>query len=335
VIEVQNLTLRLPNFALKNISFRVGSGKCMVILGPNGAGKTTLLETIAGLYTPDEGRIIIDGQDVTDIPPERRGVGYLPQDLVLLPHLTVEENITLGLKKVDIHELEEVMAKFGISHLWGRGVEGLSMGERQKICLARALIRHPKVLLLDEPLSALDVNMRETVQRELKRLWGEAEAEGTAIIYVTHNPLEVHHIGDIVAVMEDGRIKQIGPKGEVLRNPRSKFVAEFLNMNVLEGRVVKRDRTYVEISGKRLPIARDGVKDGRVWVVIRPDGVSLAKGGLKGKVLEVIETKHATTLILDVGFTLRAEVKEIGGLKAGDEVSIKIDPESVYLLEDC
>lgn len=344
MLKVENLTVRIHNFKLQDISFKVEAGKCLVILGPNGAGKTTLLETIAGLHKPIKGKIFIDGRDVTDLPPEKRDIGYLPQDLLLFPHLTVEENIAFGLKQVEKSDIKELMDKLNISHLFGKDVRSLSGGEKQKVCLARALIRKPKLLLLDEPLSALDVKTKEVVQKELKKIQLEAQTKyNIATIYVTHNPSEAYSMGDKIAVIEDGRLKQMGTKDEIIRNPKSRFIAKFMGLNVVDGSIIKGEdgTSYIEISGVRLTLTRDGIKDGKKMAVIRPDGITLVKDGtkhinsLEGEVIEILKSKHVANLMLDVGFVLRAEmdVHELGSVKVGDKITISIDPKSIHLVD--
>lgn len=351
MIEVRNLSVRVHGFTLQDINLRVESGECLVIVGPNGAGKTTLLETIAGLYRPVRGRILIDDKDITDLPPEKRNVGYLPQDLVLFPHLTVDENIAFGLKQVKGSEIRELMNKLNILHLSGRNVKSLSGGERQKVCLARALIRRPKVLLLDEPLPALDVRTKDTVRRELKKIQTEAQLEyGVSSIYVTHDPAEAYMMGDKIAIMEEGVLRQIGTKEEVMNGPKSKFVAEFMGLNVFEGKITgyKDGFVNVEVSGIELVSSNDGIKGRRALVVIRPEDVDLIKDGsanhpasnrLSGEVIEVLETRYGTRVLVDIGFPLKVEIEtnkltsKLKDIKVGDRITVSFKPKSVYLTE--
>lgn len=350
-MEVRNLTVRIHKFTLQDINLRVEAGECLVIVGPNGAGKTTLLETIAGLYRPIRGRILIDGKDVTDLPPEKRNIGYLPQDLVLFPHLTVDENIAFGPKQVKGSEIRELMNKLNIAHLSGRSVKSLSGGERQKVCLARALIRRPKVLLLDEPLPALDVRTKDMVRRELKKIQTEAQLKyGISSIYVTHDPAEAYMMGDKIAIMEEGVLRQIGTKEEVMNGPKSKFVAEFMGLNVFEGKVTGYRDGFVniEVSGIKLISSNDGIKGKRALIVIRPEDVDLIKDGsvnypssnrLSGEVIEVLETRYITRVLVDIGFPLRVEMEtnklasKLKDVKVGDRVTVNFEPKSVYLAE--
>jgi molybdopterin-binding protein len=240
-VQVQNLGVDLEEFHLHQIDLDISPGEYFVILGPTGAGKTVLLETIAGLHQPCQGRILLDGEDVTDVPPERRGIGFVYQDLMLFPHLDVARNISFGLRLrgMDRRAIQERVNSFsqllGIDHLLHRSPRTLSGGEQQRAALARALIVEPRILLLDEPLSALDPEMREGLQRELARLHRQL---GTTTLHVTHDFEEAIALGERVAVVNDGRVVQVGSSEEIFRQPNSEFVARFVGVrNVFQGRV--------------------------------------------------------------------------------------------------
>ncbi|MEM3652963.1 MAG: ABC transporter ATP-binding protein, partial [Nitrososphaerales archaeon] len=189
MISVSNLSIKLDGFSLRDVNFAVKGGECLTIVGPNGSGKTTLLECIAGLRRPQQGKIVIGEIDATHLPPEKRRIGYVPQDYVLFPHLNVEENVAFGLKNKDgLNKAREIMNWLNIHNLANRNVRSLSGGEKQKVALARALAVNPKVLLLDEPLAALDPLSRERLRKELKELISKIlNTLSIPVIYVTHD----------------------------------------------------------------------------------------------------------------------------------------------------
>nr|WP_232215794.1 ATP-binding cassette domain-containing protein [Archaeoglobus veneficus] len=216
------------NFKL-DAEFSMDRGYC-VVLGPTGAGKSLLLEIIAGILMPDRGKVIIDCEDVTGLPPERRGIGFVPQDYALFPHMSVYGNIAYGLKargadKSDIRSaVEEIAENLGISHLLDRKPATLSGGEKQRVALARALVIQPKLILLDEPLAAVDLRTKEKLMNELKFVHREF---GIPVIHVTHSLIEAATLADEIAVMMNGRIVEKGDAKKVLSSP-SKEVADFL-----------------------------------------------------------------------------------------------------------
>jgi molybdate/tungstate transport system ATP-binding protein len=217
-----------------DVDFSTGRGYC-VILGPTGAGKSLLLELIAGIVKPDRGSVRMDGRDITDVPPEKRGIGFVPQDYALFPHMSVYKNIAYGLRArgvKDGEKVEEIARKFGISHLLDRKPTTLSGGEKQRVALARALVIQPKLVLLDEPLSAVDLRTKERLMGELKRI---NEEFGIPVIHVTHSLIEAAMLADEIAVMMDGRIVEKGEVKEVLRSPK---VAEFLDVRGMFKRLV-------------------------------------------------------------------------------------------------
>jgi len=230
MISIKNLKVNLGDFLLQNINLDIEPGEYFIVLGPTGAGKTVLLESIAGLYPVLEGEVWIGDKEITDLSPEKREIGIVYQDQVLFPHLSVEKNIAFGLKmrkcpkneaKAKIDAIVEVV---GISHLLRRSPATLSGGEKQKVALARALVTEPKVLLLDEPLSALDPETREKMQGELREMHRKVVV---TIIHVTHDFEEAIALGHRVAVLNDGCIAQMGTPEEFLRRPSSEFVARF------------------------------------------------------------------------------------------------------------
>jgi len=234
VIIIQQLSVELPGFALKDIDMHVKTGQFFTLLGPTGSGKTLILESIAGLLRITDGRIWIYGSDVTRLPPEKRNIGIVYQDSALFPHLNVRANIEFGLR-YQTHDPQAVKQRFeqlidalGLSPLLERPVTNLSGGERQRVALARALVVDPKVLLLDEPLSALDPNFREEIRDILKHLHLET---GISVLMVTHDFSEARYLAQQIAVINQGRLEQTGCVDEIFQRPATPFVARFVGMH--------------------------------------------------------------------------------------------------------
>ncbi len=241
MLRLEDISLRLGEFRLREISLNVRPGNYLALLGPTGTGKTVLLETIAGIHKPGSGRIYINGRDITSLAPEKRHLGIVYQDYALFPHLTVFQNIAFGLRLKgapgrEIRQAVEKMAGFlEIGHLLKRRPNRLSGGERQRVALARALVIEPYVLLLDEPLSALDRSTRSRIQNELKRIHIEL---GVTIIHITHDLTEAFFLADQLAVIENGKLLQEGPPEEVCRHPADRSVAELVGIeNMIEATV--------------------------------------------------------------------------------------------------
>lgn len=237
-IAVKHLSKDLGDFALKDINLRVESGEYFIILGPTGAGKTVLLEIIAGLHQPDKGEIWFGGEEMTNTLPEERNIGFVYQDYVLFPHLSVERNIQFGLrargrKGEAERKIKEVMALLGISHLAQRYSHTLSGGEQQKVALARAIAVEPDVLLLDEPLAALDPRTKDYLRDELKEL---NRRLGVTMVHVTHDQVEAIALANRIAIVMDGRVLQVGDINEIFAEPVDEKVADFVGVgNILKG----------------------------------------------------------------------------------------------------
>jgi molybdate transport system ATP-binding protein len=245
MLRLEDISVRLGEFRLREISLRVEPGTYLALLGPTGTGKTVLLETIAGVHKPGSGRIYIKGRDSTHLAPEKRHLGIVYQDYALFPHLTVFQNIAFGLRLKGtegrkIKRAVEEMASFlEIGHLLKRRPNRLSGGERQRVALARALVMEPYVLLLDEPLSALDHATRSRLQKELKRIHTEL---GVTIIHITHDLTEAFFLADRLAVMKEGRMLQEGPLDEVCGRPKDRGVAELVGIENLIPATVEDER---------------------------------------------------------------------------------------------
>jgi spermidine/putrescine ABC transporter ATP-binding subunit len=238
--------------ALREVSLSIRRGEMMTLLGPSGCGKTTLLNLVAGFFSPDGGRILIDGELVNDVPTYRRGIGMMFQSYALFPHMSVAANVGYGLRmrhlpKRDIaRRVDDVLALVKLDGLEDRRPRQLSGGQQQRVALARALVINPRVLLLDEPFSALDKNLRASMQVELREI---QRSFGVTTIFVTHDQGEALSLSDRVAVMSDGRIRQVGTPEEVYANPCERFVASFVgDANVLRGRLERIEGTRAVVT---------------------------------------------------------------------------------------
>jgi spermidine/putrescine transport system ATP-binding protein len=264
----------------------VGRGEFYSMLGPSGCGKTTTLRLIAGFESPDSGSIVLTGSDVTDVPPNSRKVNTVFQHYALFPHLTVEDNVAYGLRQAKTpkdeltRRLDEALRTVRLEELRKRRPRELSGGQQQRVALARALINEPTVLLLDEPLAALDLKLRKAMQKELKKL---QERVGITFIYVTHDQEEALTLSDRIAVMNEGRILQEGTPSEIYERPRTRFVADFIGQtNFFEGTIIDDGDPVVvdEDSGLVIKCAPvDFVSKGsRVAVAVRPEKVAPVNG---------------------------------------------------------
>lgn len=354
-VQVRDLWVDLDEFHLREINLDVAAGEYFVVLGPTGAGKTVLLETIAGLHQPGKGRIMLDGEDVTDVPPERRGIGFVYQDYMLFPHLNVTGNIAFGLKlrRVGREVVEERVTEMGqllgIDHLLHRRPGTLSGGEQQRVALARALVVEPRLLLLDEPLSALDPGMREGLQRELARVHREL---GTTTIHVTHDFEEAVALGDRIGIVNEGRVVQVGSPEEIFRRPDSEFVARFVGVrNIFQGRIRPGDDGYQMLcldpstsSGQRgVKIAVVTGLSGQAHGSIRPEEIvisseplhSSARNSFRGRIVSITDrgTLVYVTVRVPPDFTCvitRRSLEEME-LREGLEVYVSFKASAVHI----
>jgi len=231
MITLQDLTVKLGNFTLDTINLNVNAGEFFILLGPTGAGKTVIIETIAGMIPPTSGTILVNGRDITNSVPERRGIGIVYQDYALFPNLSVVENIRFGLRYIkgrkDKQELwvQTLLQKLGIEEIKDRSVKNLSGGEQQRTALARALAVKPSVLLLDEPLSALDPQFRKEIRTMLQQIHQEF---GMTMIMITHDLTDAVELGQRVAIINRGSIEQTGDIAQVFQNPATSFIKTFL-----------------------------------------------------------------------------------------------------------
>jgi spermidine/putrescine ABC transporter ATP-binding subunit len=284
MIELRNVTKRYgPIVANANVNLSVRRGELMTLLGPSGCGKTTALRCITGQVTPDEGRVFIDGVDVTDVPTHKRELGMVFQNFALFPHMTVYENVEFplmirripqGQRREMVMDALRLIRMESYAQHYPRQLSG---GQQQRVGLARALVYHPKVLLLDEPLSNLDAKLREEMRFEIRDLISRL---GITALYVTHDQAEALALSDRVAVMNAGRIEQVGTPDEIYESPRSRFVADFIGLsNFIRGKVlaIERGMAIVAVNHIKLMVpAAEGTQVGQdLLVFIRPNDVQL------------------------------------------------------------
>ena len=303
-VTLQNLTKKFPGrgrknpqdvIAVNNFSFEIPDGALVGLLGPSGCGKSTTLNLISGLQKPTEGRILFGDDDVTSLPPEKRGVGLVFQNYALYPHLTVMQNIIFPLQnlkgkdKLSKSEMEkkalEIAKLVQIDTLMERKPSELSGGQQQRVAIARALVKMPRVLLLDEPLSNLDARLRLQTREEIKRIQRET---GITTVFVTHDQDEAMSISDLIVVMKDGIVQQTGKPQEVYDEPCNLFVAKFLGtppINVFTGSV-KSEKLYI---GKDCVLDVPSVSDRDVFVGIRPEGFILNEKGVLSCKMRAVE----------------------------------------------
>ena len=313
MIKLENLSRDWKEFKINNVSLEVMDGEYFIFLGPSGSGKTMLLELIAGMWTPDSGKIIMNNKDVTRFPPENRGVGFVYQNYMLFPHKTVFDNIAFGLKlrKVEKNEIksqvEELMKLFGIFHLANRLPRTLSGGEQQRTALARALIIHPKVLLMDEPLSALDRITREELIQEFKIIHKKFDI---TIIHVTHNFDEALQLAIRVAIIKQGTLSQVGSIDEVFRHPKDEFVADFVGTeNIIMGVASDGEDSLTFVDTGKIVIESAQNRNGPVHATIRPEDITLstdkvptsARNVFEGHIIEIYDLGTIIKLTVDVG----------------------------------
>ncbi len=356
-IEIKNLLKRFKKVvAVNHIDLDVIEGEMLTLLGPSGCGKTTTLRCIAGLETPEEGDIVIDGKSMLSegfIHPSQRGLGMVFQNYAVWPHMKVFNNVAYGLKlqkisrKIVQERTQEVLELVGLEGLGERYPSQLSGGQQQRVALARALVRNPKVLLLDEPLSNLDAKLRENMRFEIKSL---VKRMGITAVYVTHDQAEAMVISDRIAVMDSGDIVQIGTAQEIYKQPANKFVADFIGtMNFMSGEIVQSPRDVdavcvrTEFSEKVL-CTTDSVTEAtpgkKVYVSIRPEDVEVfteppqARENLfKGVIAHKAYLGNFLYFFINVnGTMIQAQVPHSLPQDEGQEVHLFLDPQKCMVL---
>ena len=352
-VVLENLTKRFPPrnkkgaevIAVNNFNFEIPDGQLIGLLGPSGCGKSTTLNLISGLETPSEGKVWFGDEDVTNLPPEERGVGLVFQNYALYPHLTVEENIIFPLQnlkgaqkmsKEAMHRKAVETAKLvQIDGLMERKPKELSGGQQQRVAIARALVKIPKVLLLDEPLSNLDARLRLQTREELRRIQLDT---GVTTIFVTHDQEEAMSISDLIVVMKNGLLQQIGKPQDVYDEPANLFVAQFLGtpqINVFNGEI-RGEKLYI---GDEAVLDVPGKKDMPVWVGIRPEGFVPEQAGplrcekrgveVMGRDISVV-ADHPASVNTAIRAIISAEDRPTEGT---DTVRFALKPGKVFLFD--
>ncbi|HYQ08829.1 MAG TPA: ABC transporter ATP-binding protein [Xanthobacteraceae bacterium] len=308
LLRIEAISKRFGDFAaVDQLSLDVFQGEFFALLGPSGCGKTTLLRLIAGFEHPSSGRILLDGVDLAPVPPHRRPVNMMFQTYALFPHLTVEGNVAFGLKQEGLPKAEiatrvaDMLALVKLETFGLRKPHQLSGGQRQRVALARSLVKRPRVLLLDEPMAALDKKLRGETQFELMDL---QRSLGLTFVIVTHDQSEAMTVADRIAVMDRGRLMQVGPPAEIYEQPDSRWVADFIgSVNLLEGRVGEAGDT---IEGTPFGRIRVGAKvaaepHATVWVAVRPEKIRLARCEAGAEQRADTENSAVATVV-DVGY---------------------------------
>ena len=337
-IEACGKTFADGTRALEPATLDISSGETLVLLGPSGCGKTTMLRIIAGLELPDAGgRVLFDGKDITPVPIERRNVGMVFQSYALFPNMSVADNIGYGLKIRGVPDKErasrvaELVALTNISGLESRRIDQLSGGQRQRVALARAVAIRPGILLLDEPLTALDAALRDRLRGELNRL---LRALGITAIYVTHDQAEAMELGDRVVVMQKGAIAQIGTPREIYFTPKNRFVAEFIGAaNIIEAAL---ENGHLVLPGGRQPVGGDASLPAAV-AMIRPETIGVTGSGnapLSGIIDNVSFIGDRQRLVVSGASDkpLTVDAPNTVQAKAGDRIGLSILPEAIRLL---
>ena len=351
-LRLEHVTHRYgPVAALSDVSLGIEDGELVTLLGPSGCGKTTLLRIIAGFIRPTSGRVIVGGRDVTRVPPHKRAVNLVFQRPTLFPHLSVFENVAFGLRIARVAKqetkarVEEALELVRLQGFGPRRSYELSGGQMQRVALARALVNRPRVLLLDEPLAALDLRIRLEMEVELRRVHRDT---GATFVYVTHDQREALALSDRIVVLNDGNIEQVGTADEIYRAPASVFSARFVgDANVIPVEVVQTNgaQATVMMSGREVTVPSESSSLGPAWLVLRPEVVRLAPLrrtddlGLRGTVLDVAFRGSAFTYQIDVAgleTPLKAEVPaEAGGpIDLGSEVQVVWEADVCRLLRE-
>ena len=339
LIRLRDLCMAFDDeLVLDHINLYINDSEFLTLLGPSGCGKTTTLRIIGGFTTPTSGDVTFDGVRINDVPPHKRQINTVFQKYALFPHLDVFENIAFGLRiaKVPAEEIEErVTEMLGVVSLKGfehRKITQLSGGQQQRVAIARALVNRPKVLLLDEPLGALDLRLRKDMQNELKRI---QQQMGITFIYVTHDQEEALTMSDTVVVMDKGRIQQIGTPEDIYNEPKNAFVADFIGeSNILNGTMVRDN--VVKMYGKEFPCVDGGFAPNEpVDVVIRPEDIDIVpveQGQLVGTVTSVTFKGMQYDIIVDFrGFKWLIQTTDHSPV--GARIGVKIDPDGFHIMK--
>lgn len=339
IISLKNITVTFDGeTVLKNFNLNIKDGEFVTLLGPSGCGKTTTLRIIGGFIKPDSGDVLFNGKRINDLPAHKRTVNTIFQKYALFPHLNVYENIAFGMRiqkksEKEIKEtVKEMLKMVNLVDFANRNVNSLSGGQQQRIAIARALANKPKVLLLDEPLGALDLKLRKDMQVELKNI---QQKTGITFLFVTHDQEEALSMSDTVVVMDKGEIQQVGTPKDIYNEPQNAFVADFIGeSNIIDGKM-KKD-FLVEFDGKEFKCLDSGfAKNEPVDVVIRPEDIEIVSpedGHLSGIVTSVTFKGVHNEIIVDVkGFKWMIQSTEFQ--EPGDEIGLILQPDDIHIMK--
>lgn len=352
IITIENVSKTFGSVvALKETSLDIPANQFFALLGPSGCGKTTLLRMLAGFESPTTGRILIDGEDMNGVPPNKRPVNMVFQSYAVFPHLTVANNVGYGLKVSGVARREidlavgEALERVGLADFGKRKPDQLSGGQRQRVALARALVKRPKVMLLDEPLSALDAKLREAMQLELARLQIDV---GISFVIVTHDQDEALSMADTIAVMSAGEVQQIGSPADIYEAPANRFVADFIGkVNLIDGTVsgASGGHVHVETGLGRISVAHDGPASGQTTLAIRPEKIRIGRERQEGtftatgKITEWAYYGDISNVYVEIEGGQRLSVvhqnetrERVNGMDIGDTVHVAWSAEDTLLL---
>lgn len=356
MLELQNLTKRFKNFELQSINLTIEAGDYYVILGPSGSGKSMILELITGLQQPDSGHIMKNNKDICKCPIQKRGIGLLFQDFALFPHMSVFDNIAYSLKLTPLSREEidkrvhELATQFELTEFLTRKPDTLSGGESQRLALARTLATKPDILLLDEPLSSLDVSLRNSFRKILYRL----NQEGQTIIHVTHDYEEAGILANKIAVLHKGVVVQEGNARDILGNPRSEFTAQFCGYkNFFPAQIIKapdQQHSYIHLANyDQIITSHPENYEGNGFLIIdekfiktgepiNPEAhTSTTENQRHGIILEIIPDNHFYDMLVDVGFPLHIRIpfekSHQNHLKEGDPVTLSFDHRAIRFIK--
>ncbi len=341
IIELVNVKREFEDgvVAIDNLNLYVRKGEFITFLGPSGCGKTTTLRMIAGFDKPTEGKILLNGEDISDLPPNKRPINTVFQRYALFPHLNVFDNIAFGLKlkkeklsKTTIKEkVQKVLKIVDLEGFEKRSISTLSGGQQQRVAIARAIVNEPKILLLDEPLGALDLKMRKDMQLELKEMHRKL---GITFIYVTHDQEEALTMSDTIVVMKDGVIQQVGTPTDIYNEPKNAFVADFIGeSNIFTGLVVG-DKKVKFLNNHIFDCVDEFNVNDKVDVVVRPEDIYLMdvdKGQVNGKIISSIFKGVHYEMIMQVGKT-EVVIQDTIERKVGEEASLFIKPDDIHIM---
>ena len=335
ILSISNICKNFGDVtALNNFSIDIDEGEFITILGPSGCGKTTLLRIISGLESPDKGKVVLDGTDITDYPPEKRNINTVFQNYALFPHMNVFNNIAYGLRLKKIpkdeikHKVDDALQLVRLNGYEKRKINQLSGGQKQRVAIARALVLNPKVLLLDEPLGALDHNLRISMQDELKKM---QKLSGTTFIYITHDQDEALNLSDRIVLMNNSTIEQIGTPQEIYGIPQNLYVANFVGVsNILKG-----NRKDGQVDFGLFSSDSYSCNSQQIYAVIRPENVIISENGIPSKVIKqyLKSSVIVTEFMLDTGEKITMHGFDTPTYSSGDIVKLSVKNYIHYVYE--